>query len=144
AKLLDAKKLDSVAAKIDNNNQYAGALYFPGTQLLVVGAKYIVPERMDASLAEKKYKDVYIDLNSAAMPNTKIFISDLGVNGLQARKRGNMPADTADVNGKTYTFDGEWGKAKISEDEYMKTFQQAEQEYVKMLEALVAELKKTS
>ncbi|HEX2462392.1 MAG TPA: hypothetical protein VHJ58_19770, partial [Vicinamibacterales bacterium] len=44
-KLLDLMKLDSAAAKLDKD-EYVGALYFPGTQLLVVKARYIVPERM--------------------------------------------------------------------------------------------------
>jgi hypothetical protein len=144
ARLLDQMKLDSVAAKVTAPDQYAAALYFPGSQLLVVGAKYIVPERMDVTLEEKKYRDIYIDLNSASVPQTKIFISDLGANGLQARRRGNQPFDTVDTKGKSYTLDGDWGKAKISEAEYMKTFQECDQEYAKMLEALIAQLKKTS
>ena len=36
AKLLDAKKLDSIAAQ--DGDSYVGALYFAGTQLLVVGS----------------------------------------------------------------------------------------------------------
>ena len=144
AKLLDQLKLDSVAAKVAAPDQYAAALYFPGSQLLVVGAKYIVPERMDVTLGEKKYRDVYIDLNSASVPQSKIFISDLGANGLQARRRGNQPFDTVDTKGKSYALDGNWGKAKISEAEYMKIFQECDQEYGKMLEALIAELRKTS
>jgi hypothetical protein len=142
AKLLDSLKIDSVAARLDGD-QYAGALYFPGSQLLVVKARYIVPERMDAQLAQKNYRDVYIDLNSASVPTSKLLIADLGANGLYARRRENQ-FDTADVGGKSYSFDGDWGKAKISEDEYTKAFQTSEGEYLKILEALVAQLKKTS
>ena len=137
-------KLDSLAAKVAAPDQFVAALYFPGSQLLVVGAKYYVPERMDFSIGEKKYRDVYIDLNSASVPKTKIFISDLGADGLQAKKKGNQPSDTVDMGGKTYVLDGDWKKAKISEGEYMKTFQDGEAEYIKMLEALVAQAKKPS
>lgn len=143
AKMLDAMKLDSIAAKVEGD-QYVGALYFAGSQLLVVKARYIVPERMDVSLEGKKYRDVYIDLNSASVKDSKILISDFGANGLQARRRGNTPSDTADVAGKSYAFDGEWGRAKISEQEYTKAFQSSDAEYTRMLEALVAQLKKTS
>jgi hypothetical protein len=142
AKLLDSLKIDSVAARLDGD-QYAGALYFPGSQLLVVKARYMVPERMDAQLAQKNYRDVYIDLNSASVPASKILIADLGANGLYARRRENQ-FDTADVAGKSYSFDGDWGKAKISEEEYTKAFQTSEGEYLKILEALLAQLKKTS
>jgi hypothetical protein len=142
-KLLDARKLDSIAAKVEGD-QYVGALYFPGSQLLVVKARYIVPERMDAQLVGKNYRDVYIDLNSASIKDSKILISDLGANGLQARRENNQPYDTVDMGGKSYSFDGDWGKAKISEQEYTKTFQTSDAEYARMLEALVAHLKKTS
>jgi hypothetical protein len=141
-KLLDSMKLDSVAAKLQGD-EYVGALYFPGSQLLVVKARYIVPERMDEQLTKRNYRDVYIDLNSASVPASKILIADLGANGLYARRRENQ-FDTADVGGRSYSFDGDWGKAKLSEQEYMKVFQTTEGEYVKMLEALVAQLKKTS
>ena len=141
-KLLDARKLDSVAAKIQGD-EYVGALYFAGSQLLVVKARYSVPERMDEQLAKRNYRDVYIDLNSASVPASKVLVSDLGANGLYARRRENQ-FDTADLGGRSYTFDGEWSRAKLSEQEYMKAFQSTETEYVKMLEALVAELKKTS
>jgi hypothetical protein len=141
-KLLDTLKLDAIAAKIEGD-QYVGALYFPGSQLLVVKARYIVPERMDAALETKSYRDVYIDLNSASIKDTKVLVADLGANGLQLGRR-NQPYDTVDAGGKSYSFDGDWGKAKISEQEYTKAYQTNEAEYTRMLEALVAQLKKTS
>jgi hypothetical protein len=141
-KMLDALKLDAVAAKIDGD-QYVGALYFPGSQLLVVKARYIVPERMDAQLQGRNYRDVYIDLNSASIKDSKLLIADLGANGLQLGRR-NQPYDTVDTGVKSYAFDGDWGKAKISEQEYTKAYQSSEAEYSRMLQALVAQLKKTS
>jgi hypothetical protein len=140
--LLDAQKMDSVAAKL-GTDQFIGALYFPGSQLLVVKARYTAYERMDENIAKKAYRDVYIDLNSASVPQTKVLISDGGADGLFARRRQNQ-LDTAEVGGKGYSFDGDWRKAKISEQEYTKAFQSSDAEYVSMLEALVAELKKTS
>ena len=142
-KLLDALKLDAVAAKIQGD-EYVGALYFPGSQLLVVKARYIVPERMDEQLAGKNYRDVYIDLNSASVKDSKILIADLGANGLQSTRRNNQPYDTVDTGGKSYAFDGDWGRAKISQQEYTKAFQTSDAEYAQMLEALVSQLKKTS
>jgi hypothetical protein len=140
--LLDSQKMDSVAAKL-GTDQFIGALYFPGSQLLVVKARYTAYERMDENIAKKAYRDVYIDLNSASVPQTKVLISDGGADGLYARRRQNQ-LDTAEVGGKGYSFDGDWRKAKISEQEYTKAFQSSDAEYISMLEALVAELKKTS
>ena len=85
ATLLDAMKLDSIAANVEGD-EYAGALYFTGSQLLVVKARYSVPERMDVQLAERNYREVYIDLNSASIPDSKILVSDLGADGLRARR----------------------------------------------------------
>lgn len=145
AKLLDSMKVDSIAARVPGApDEYVGALYFPGSQLLVVGAKYQVPELLNTKLASKEYRDVYIDLNSAAVPNTKVFVSDLGIDGLKARRDDNEPYDTIEMGGKNLNFDGNWRAAKLSEEEYMKGYQQAEEEYVKMLQALLSELKKTS
>ena len=144
AKLLDSRKLDSIAAPGGAPDEYVGCLYFPGSQLLVVGAKYSSPERMQQLLAAKNYRDVYIDLNSASVPQTKVFVSDLGANGLRFDREGSQPWDTVDVAGKSYSFDGDWGKAKISRDEYTKAYQTTDDQYTKMLQALVAELKKPS
>jgi hypothetical protein len=141
AKLLDDNKLDSIAAKA--NDQYVGALYYPG-QLLVVRAKYSVPARMDAMLSQKNYKDAYIDLNSASDPKTKIFISDGGANGLRAKRDNNQPFDSVDTAAGSTSFDGDWDKAKISESEYMKRFQADDDDYAQMLQALIAALKKPS
>jgi hypothetical protein len=143
AKLLDAAKLGAVAAKL-GADEYVGALYFAGSQLLVVKARYIVPERMDAQLAAKNYRDVYIDLNSASVAGSKTLVADFGANGLQPRRRDNQAPDTVDVGGRSHAFDGDWGKAKLSEQEYMKIFQTTDGEYVRMLEALVAQLKSSS
>jgi hypothetical protein len=144
AKLLEARKLDSIAARGGAPDEYVGALFFPGSQLLVVGAKYSSPDRMTLLLGAKQYRDVYIDLNSASVPQSKVFVSDLGANGLQFDRENNQPWDTVDVGGKSYAFDGDWGRAKISREEYTKVYQSSDEQYSKMLEALVAELKKTS
>jgi hypothetical protein len=145
AKLLDQMKVDSIAARHPGApDQYVGALYFPGSQLLVVTARYQVPELLNAKLQNKAYRDVYIDLNSASVPSTKVFVSDLGCDGLKARREDNQPYDTIEMGGKNWNFDGDWRKLKVSEEEYMKGYQQADEEYTKMLQALLSELKKTS
>ena len=63
-KALDAMKLDAYAVKGSAPNEYVGALYFPGTQLLVVSAKFDTPYRADSLLTMKNYKDLYIELTT--------------------------------------------------------------------------------
>jgi hypothetical protein len=145
AAALDAAKLDSIAAKDPSNPEvYVGALYMPGLQLMAISAKYSAPQLLDERLARKEYRDVYIDLNSAGTAATKVFVMDLGNDGVRARRDGDQPSDSVDVNGKTTTFDGEWRRQKMSEDDYMKAFNAADERYTQMLTALLAQLKQTS
>jgi hypothetical protein len=143
AKMLDSLKLDSYAVKGTSPNEYVAALYFPGTQLLVVSAKFDSPFRADSLLEMKNYRDLYIELNSASQPQTKVFVADLSANGLRAKKEGNV-YDTADVGGKSYNFDGDWKKAKISEDDYSKAYARTDEQYSQMIQALIGGLKKSS
>ena len=142
-KLLDAHKLDSVAAR-QAGDQYVGALYFAGTQLLVVRGKFGSAARMDDLLGKKEFKEVYMDLSGASDMKTRAFIMDLGANGLRFKREDNQPFDTADIGGRSYQFDGEWGRAKMSEDEYKKAFAATDEDYAQMLQALIAMLKKPS
>ena len=137
--LLDQMKLDSVAGQYAD--QVVGALYIQGTQLLVVTGKSSA--HFDPMLKQKAYRDVYIDLNG--IPDaTKVFISDLGADGLHFKRENNRPFDSVDIGGKTISFDGDWGKAKISEQEYTKTWQSYDDRYSQLLQALIATLKKPS
>lgn len=143
-RLLDAQKLDSIAAR-QMGDQYVGALYFAGTQLLVVKGKFPSFSRMDDLLTKKEFKEVYMDLSGASEQQTRQFVMDLGANGLRFKREDHQPFDTVDVGPKSYKFDGEWGgKAKITEEEYRKIFAQIDEEYAQMLQALIAQLKKPS
>ena len=143
-KLLDAQKLDSIAAR-QSGDQYVGALYFSGAQLLVVKGKFPSASRMDDLLTKKEFKEVYMDLSGASDQQTRQFVMDLGANGLRFKREDNQPFDTVDVGPKSYKFDGEWGgKAKITEEEYRKMYAQIDEEYAQMLQALIAQLKKPS
>jgi hypothetical protein len=145
AAALDAAKLDSVAAKDPSApDVFVAALYFPGSQLLVVSAKYSVPQLLDERLGKKEYRDVYIDLNSASVPASKIFIQDAGADGLRAKNAEGQASDTYEVANKPMIFDGDWKKQKLSEQDYMKNFSSADERYSSILTALLAQLKKTS
>jgi len=143
-KMLDAMKLDAVAASRGANDEFVGAMYFPGSQLLVINAKTSVPDRMKYLILQRSYKDLYVELNGAVDQQSKTFISDLGANGLQFRREKNQPFDTVDATGKTTAFDGEWRKAKMSEVEYTKIYQTHDEQYSQMLQALIATLKNPS
>ena len=140
AKLLDAGKLDSIATQGSEPDRFFAALYFPG-QLLVVSAKYAVPPLLVEKLQQKAYRDVYMDLHGASVPETKVFIQDVGADGLKAKVE--RAADSYERGTKTrWSFDGEWRKQQIpSEDEYLKDFAAADTEYAEILTALIKRAK---
>jgi hypothetical protein len=140
---LEAAKLDSIAAKDPAGlDVYIGALYIPGFQLLVVSGSYSAPTLLDTRIVNKEYRDVYIDLNSASAPASRVLIEDLGADGLRSRREENQPYDSINATGKQVMFDSDWKKQKLSEEEYMKTFGTADERYAKMLTALLAQIKK--
>jgi hypothetical protein len=143
AAALDVAKMDCIAAKDpEAPDAFAAALYFPGAQLLVVSGKYSVPQLLTTRIANKEYRDVYLDLNGAA--TAKTFIEDPGADGLKPRRENNQAFDQAEMAGKRIMFDGDWKAQKVSEQEYLKAFSAADDRYAQILTALLAQLKKTS
>jgi hypothetical protein len=140
-RLLDQLKLDAVAAR-QGTDEFVAALYFQGSQLLVVGGKYSVPDRLTYLIGQKQYRDVYADLSSASEQATKVFVMDLGADGLKFRRENDEPFDTVDSSGTSVAFNGERGK--LSEDDYRKAFATSDEQYTSMLQALLAALKKPS
>jgi len=139
--LLDQKKMDSfAAADAQNAGVFVAALYYPGTELLVVSAKHFNPPVMADKLDKKQFQDAYAELNAGATAGTKLLVMDTFADGLSAKPgNGNAP-DSIDGTTST-TFDGNWKKAKQTEEDYMKVFQAADTAYAHALEVLLAKLK---
>jgi hypothetical protein len=139
---LDAAKLDGIAAADPSTpGAFIAALYIPGTQLLVVGAQYAAPPLLVDRITAKDYRAVYVDLQSASVRGTKVFVLDQGADGLNARAGNDQPADSWEEKDKTVAFDGDWKKARIAEADYMKSFADADERYARMLGALLAQAK---
>jgi hypothetical protein len=143
SQLLDQKKIAAVAAKDPSAaDLFVAALYYPGSQMMVVSARYAVPPILVEKIAKKEFLEVYTDLNSAAVAGSKMLVMDLNADGLKA-KRDESHIDTCDIGAKAYVFDGEWKKQKMaSEDEYMKAFAESDSAYSKALAVLIAHAKK--
>jgi hypothetical protein len=145
AAALDAGKLDCVAAKDPSApDVFFAALYFPGAQLLVVSARYSVPQLLSDRLLKKEYRDMYLDLNGAAVPDSKVFIQDGAADGLKVKNGDNQAPDIYEASGKQTIFDGDAKKQKMSDQEYQKVFAAADDRYTQILTALLAQVKKTS
>ena len=136
AAALDGAQLDSVAAKdTEGDDRFVAALFFPG-RLLVVSARMEVPLYIEEKLSTGNYREVYIDLNTRSIADSKVLITDGGANGLRA----NDPADSADTSGRLVRFSGDWIGQQLSQADYMALLNEADAGYARMLRALLAEL----
>ncbi len=140
--LLDSRKVADVAlADVQNPGTFVAALYFPGTQLLVVSAKYAAPQMLTELLARKDFKGVYVELTSASVQSSKLLVMDAYANGLTPKPSGDQPPDSVDRGGAESRFDGGWKKAKMTEADYMKSFGEADAAYIKLLQLLINHVK---
>ena len=141
AAALDAAKLDSVAARDANEpGVFHAALYFPGMQLLAISGAYSAPQVLDHRMMQKEYREIYLDLNGAA--TAKVLVEDAGIDGLKPKREKNQAFDQFEAAGKRTLFDGEWKAKKMSEQDYMKAFEAADERYAQILTAFLAQLKK--
>jgi hypothetical protein len=142
AQLLDEKKLDAVAAADPQSaGTFAAALYYPGTELLVVSAKYSAPSLLNDKLAKKDFHDVYVDLSSASVAGSKIFVMDMFADGLFAKPKGDTPPDSIERGDTSVTFDGDPKKAKMTDAAYAKAFQEADAAYAQILQLLISKVR---
>lgn len=137
---LTAHKLDAIAARDpDEADRFVAALFYPGAQLLVVSARYSVPAALDAKLAQEKYHDVYLDLQSSSLANTGVFYQDLKADGLCAGR--DQPADILYAgNAAPKVFDADWEKHKMSQKSYEEQYAAADRQYARMLQILLGRL----
>ena len=138
--ILVKRNITSMAARDPiERDRFIAALFYPG-QLMVVTGKYAVPVLLDEKISFDKYMDVYVELNGAATLDSKIFIEDQFANGIATTK--DTPFDSWTVGGSKATlFDGDHRKAKLSRDAYRKLVTDADQQYAKLLELLIAQAK---
>jgi hypothetical protein len=142
--LLDGAKLTAIAAKDTSDpDAFVAAMYFSGSQLLVVAAKYSPAVLLNDKLAKKDYQEIYIDLNSASVAASRIFIEDLGADGLKLDHQEGAAFDSVDRGGKRTVFDTDWKKEqKLTDEQYAKLFADADALYSRVLQALINQAKK--
>lgn len=142
AALMQAQKLDAVAART-GEDQFVAVLFFPDVQMLAVSARYAAPALLNEKIIGRQYRDVYLDLASASVPESKLFIEDMQCDGLHPEREGTSPFDIVTRGvGAAFALDGEHKTKKISEDEYRRTFADFDGAYEKILVALIEQAKK--
>jgi len=110
---------------------------FPGSQLLVVSAPYSTPAALDALLAQHQYRDVYSALQQPSIKAGKIFVQDLGCDGLHGETGADV--DVIYEQGTTQTmFDGNWKAKRLSEAAYRQKLDAVDVRYAHLLTVLLA------
>lgn len=138
--LLTEQKRNSIAVRDPiERDRFIAAMTYPG-QLMVVTGKYTVPVLLDEKISFGKHMEVYVELNGAAVPASKVFIEDQFADGL-ALTRKQSPFDSIVLGGQSMLFDGDHRKKKMSKEDYTKAFTDAEAQYAKLLELLIAQAK---
>lgn len=131
-----------IAAEVPGDaSRFVAAMLLPDLQLVLVAADYRAPVLLRERVLTRKYREAYQDLQAASAPEGRIIVEDLLANGLAVKPAKGQTADAATIDGRTYTFDGQWRRAKLKEEEYTAAFSKVEAEYAKLLGLLVAQAK---
>jgi hypothetical protein len=140
--LLDARKLDAIATRDpDRPGNFVAALYFSGSQLLVISSPYPQPALLDKRIAAGDFRDVYVDLNSALSHDGQFFVMDLLADGLRRACERDQPFDSTARNGNSQVeFDGNWARQHVTETAYDTRFSEDDVRYAHLLNALAGAL----
>jgi hypothetical protein len=140
---LTEQRLDAIAAQDpDEPDRFVAALFFPDAQLLVISARYASPALLQRRLADKQYRDVYLDLQSASVRDSGVFFQDMNADGLCSSR--DQAADLLYEGMAPPTiFDGDWRKHNLSEKEYEQQAAAADKRYSRLLEILLPHVRGT-
>jgi hypothetical protein len=144
SRLLTERKLDAIATRDPGeSDRYVAALFYPESQLLVITARYIAPVLLDAKLANKQYRDVYVDLHGASVQASKIFFQDVGADGLHPDE--DHAIDLLYEAGVAKTIvdkDADERKHGSRGGSVVERFAAADARYTRLLKLLIDELRK--
>ena len=122
-------------------DRFVAAMAFPGVQLLVVAARHRTPMLVESQLAHNQFGEVYAELQSAAIAESKLFFQDMGGDGLAGDPES---VDVMYEQGTRQTlFDGDWKRMKMSKADYDRKLSEADERYTQLLTILVSAAVKT-
>lgn len=139
---LTSNHLDSLAVEDPSQpGQMVAVLHVPKVQLLVIAGRCASVDALRARLTAKAYRDVYSDLHGCATPDSRLFIQDLGANGLAPeRPRAGGAFDIVYEHMTQQTrFDGDHTAQKMSKEEYQRRFRAVDVEYARLASLLLTQ-----
>lgn len=135
-------KLEAIAARDpETPGRFVAALFFPDSQMLVISASYPSPSLLDEKLAQKLYREVYLDLGMIQFADSSLFLQDMKADGLCHDR--DQTADIVYEGGASTIFDGDWKKHGLSEQAYEQRLGDVDQRYSRLLQLLLMQLQQT-
>jgi hypothetical protein len=108
---------------------------YPGVQLLVVGGKSSAIDYIKYQLDRKDYGEAYSALHSSAAPDTKLFVHDMGCDGLTGES-GQVDV-VYEKGADQMLFDGAGKASGLSKDGYATKFMAIDEEYAALLDIVL-------
>jgi hypothetical protein len=139
-RMLTARGLNAFAAEDPARpGHFVAVLAFPGAQLLAVSGETTSAEFLRWQIAERQYAGAYATLQSTAVPATKLFVHDMGCDGLEG---AGGQVDVVYESGRTQTLiDGSGKGSRLSKGDYALKFTAAEVQYGAMLTLILQRLR---
>jgi hypothetical protein len=133
---LTTRQLDAFAAKDPAaTDVFVAALLYPGVQMLVVSARVSNPAQIDGMLKASDYRGVYSLLEGNGIPDSKLFVQDMGADGLRADASQRVDVVYEKVANRLM-FDGNVGDGK-----YRQQLTTTDAAYSRMLRVLIEGLR---
>ena len=150
AATMKAKKLEAFAMRdATAPNRFIAVICNPDVQILLVNAAYGRPSDIEYRLLQKDYTTAYRDLKTATIATDRFFVDDILGDGLVAVPVKNGLPDSTALDATKTVFEGPADPKKrndkrMAADAYAKIFSETDQRYAQLLDAIVAELKKSA
>ena len=123
---------------------FVAALYFPGSQLLVVSARHPSTEGVEHRIAMHQYREVYLDLQGTPTPRNKFFVRDADADGILSALPGSGDVDVLYEDGVRQTlFNGDTESQHLTPAEYDAKLAAADARYARLLTLLATAVRET-
>jgi hypothetical protein len=148
ASLMEGKQLEAFAMRESPiSDRFIAVMLVPKVQLLAVSAVYTRPTDIEYRLYNKDYVTAYRDLAGGSLAKERFFVEDVLGDGLVSTPAKNAPPDSVTIGATRHLLAGpadpkKRNDTRMAADAYAKVFADADQQYAKLLDGLIAELKK--
>jgi hypothetical protein len=141
--LLAERHLDAFAVQDPSRPGFFVAVRsYPGVQLLVVGGSSTASDYLEYQLDRKDYGEVYSALHSSAAADTKLFVHDMGGDGLT---RGSDQVDVVYEKDADQMLVDRGGKASgLTKEVYASKFMTIDEKYAALLDIVLKAIRQST